>query len=187
MVTRAKAVIFDRDGTLASLHNAPITRDSGSWAAYNAAMVFDAPVPVVVALLNSIQPDIRRIMVSGRMEGDHPGDRSRNFRMWDWIAKHNLPIDLLFMRSGGDTRLDSVVKEEILVNYILPFYEPVFAVDDRPAVCDVWRKYDIPVLQVVDPKIPPPIGEKTGGDRRNLDVGSFSKRQHNGSVFKNAL
>lgn len=152
------AVIFDRDGTLASLHNAPITRSKGEWAEYNAAMVFDAPVPLVVALLNSFRPDVVKIMVSGRMEGDHPGDRRRRFQMIDWIAKHGLPIDHLYMRAGGDTRLDSVVKEEILVNDILPDYDPVLAVDDRPSVCDVWRKYGIPVIQVEDPQILPTIG-----------------------------
>lgn len=154
------AVIFDRDGTLASVHNGPShgAKDS-DWAAFNAAIRFDRPVPIVVGLLNAIRPGVIRIMVSGRAEGDHPGDRRRRFAMQDWIVKHDLPIDYLFMRVGGDKRLDSVVKEEILLNDILPRFNPVLAVDDRPQVIDVWKKYGIATIQVVNPGSLPFIGE----------------------------
>jgi hypothetical protein len=91
------------------------------------------------------------------MEGDWPGDRRRRLMMIDWITKYNLPIDDLFMRSGGDHRKDSVVKEEILLTHILPFYTPILAVDDREAVCEVWRRYNIPVLKVTNPGTLPPI------------------------------
>ncbi len=158
------AVIFDRDGTLAACHNGPdknIPRgskeDKSSWAAFNAALRFDALVPEVAGLLRAIKPGVVRIMVSGRMEGDHPGDRRRRFAMQDWINKYDLPIDHLFMRCGGDTRKDSVVKEEILLRDILPFYRPVVAVDDRQEVIEVWRRYGIYTIQVVNPKTLPPI------------------------------
>lgn len=164
---RPLAVIFDRDGTLAAVHNGPSHSkvDTGDyrrasdndWAAFNAALRFDAPVPLTVGLLRAIKPGVVRIMVSGRAEGDWPGDRRRRFAMQDWIVKHQLPIDELFMRTGGDKRLDSVVKEEILVNQILPFFRPVLAVDDRPAILDVWKRFDIPVIQVENPGTLPPI------------------------------
>ena len=159
MNAKPLAAIFDRDGTLAAIHNGPMDRSNDSWAAYNAALPFDAPVPQVVALLNAMRPGVVRIMVSGRAEGDWPGDRRRRFAMQDWIAKHNLPIDYLFMREGGDQRLDSVVKEEILQRDILPRFDPILAVDDRPQVIDVWRRYGISTLQVVNPGTLPTIGE----------------------------
>lgn len=98
-------------------------------------------------------------MVSGRAEGDHPGDRRRRFAMLDWIDKYDLPIDLLIMREGRDQRRDSVVKEEILIHQILPFYNPVVAVDDREAVIAVWRKYGIYTIRVKNPGTLPPIGD----------------------------
>lgn len=153
------AAIFDRDGTLASIHNGPTSKEKGDWAAYNAALPFDAVVPEVAGLLHAIRPGVTRIMVSGRMEGDWPGDRRRRFAMLDWIEKYELPIDVLYMREGGDTRRDSVVKEEILLTQILPDYHPVLAVDDRPEVCDVWRRHGIHVIQVTNPGILPPIGK----------------------------
>lgn len=160
MDNRPLAVIFDRDGTLASVHNGPSHgADDSSWGAYNAALPFDRPVPIVVGLLNAIRPGVIRIMVSGRAEGDWPGDRRRRFAMQDWIVKNNLPIDHLFMRCGGDRRLDSLVKEEILLNDILPRFNPVLAVDDRPQVLDVWRRYGIATIAVENPAELPLIGE----------------------------
>lgn len=165
------AIIFDRDGTLAAVHNGPShsVTDTGDyrrasdsdWAQFNASIRFDAPVPEVVALLRSVRPGVVRIMVSGRAEGGHPGDRRLRFAMQDWIDKYELPIDLLIQREGGDKRLDSVVKEDILVNKILPFYNPVVAVDDRPAILEVWKKFGIHTIQVFNPGTLPPIAFQT--------------------------
>lgn len=151
------AVIFDRDGTLASIHNGPTDRSKQSWTAYNAALPFDAVVPEIAALLRAVKPGVVRIMVSGRMEGDWPGDRRRRFTMLDWIEKYDLPIDLLKMRPGGDQRRDSVVKEEILLNEILPYYNPILAIDDRKEVADVWEAYGLHVIRVKNPGTLPPI------------------------------
>lgn len=155
------AVIFDRDGTLAACHNGPTDRSNESWGAYNAALRFDALVPETSALLRAIRPGVVRIMVSGRAEGDWPGDRRRRFAMDDWLHKYQLPIDLLIMREGGDKRKDSVVKEEILINQILPYYNPIVAVDDRPSVCEVWEKYGIYTIRVSNPGTLPPIAFQT--------------------------
>lgn len=168
--TRPKAVIFDRDGTLASVPKAPtptVTADGharpaspGAWAEYNAALPFDRPVPRVVALLRAVPPGVVRIMTSGRAEGDWPGDRRRRFAMQDWIVKHQLPIDELYMRTGGDMRKDSIVKEEILTQEILAKYDVRFAVDDRPQVVEVWDRFGIPTLQVVGPDLGFPIADR---------------------------
>lgn len=101
-------------------------------------------------------------MVSGRAEGDWPGDRRRRFALEDWLCKYQLPIDKLFMRVGGDMRRDSIIKKEILVNDILPYYNPIMAVDDREEVCQVWEKYGIMVIRVTnDPTRLPPIALQT--------------------------
>ncbi len=161
--TRPLAIIFDRDGTLASIFNGP-TKDDRSkmaWAAFNAALRFDAIVPEVAALLRSIRPGVIRIMASGRAEGDHLGDRRRRFALEDWLYKYNLPIDKLFMREGGDHRLDSVVKEEMLIRDILPYYNVVMAVEDREEVALVWERYNIGVIRVKNPGKLPPIALQT--------------------------
>lgn len=164
---RPPAVIFDRDGTLAAVHNAPTEdRSDRAWKEYNASLPFDAPIPEVVGLLRSIRPGVVRIIVSGRAEGDHPGDRRRRFALQDWLFKHSIPYDHLFMRVGGDHRLDSIAKEEILNRDILPRFNPVLAVDDREVVILVWKKYGIYTIKVTDPGILPPIVGQV-----DLDVG----------------
>ncbi len=77
--------------------------------------------------------------------------------MQDWLDKNSLPIDLLLMREGGDQRLDSIVKREIYLRDIEPFYRVLFVVDDRPQVVATWQELGLPVLQVTDPGILPPI------------------------------
>jgi len=158
MSNRPPAVIFDRDGTLASVdYVRPSDRDNASWDAFNAALPFDAPVPEVAGLLRSIRPGVVRIMTSGRAAGDYPGGRHRLFQMKDWIAKHDLPLDVLHMRDGGDMRRDSIVKAEMYRDLIEPFYDVRFVVDDRPQVVDMWRDLGLRVLAVKDPALMPPI------------------------------
>lgn len=159
------AIIVDRDGTLASVaHVAPSTRDNWAWQQYNAAMPFDAVVPGVLDIVNdwrSANPDGVVIMVSGRAAGDYRGDLRRYYQMVAWIQKHSLPIDRLFMRRGGDQRRDSIVKREIFDQHLAGNYDFHFAIDDRPQVIEVWKELGIPVIEVVDPGILPPICGET--------------------------
>lgn len=166
---RQLATIWDRDGTMASCHNGPkkntaqkgSKEDNDNWAAFNAAMVLDAVVPQVAALLHSVRPGVARIMVSGRAAGDKKGETFRFWQMWMWIHKHQLPIDLLFMRAAGDKRVDSEVKHEILHCDILPKFQPMVAVDDRFEVLQVWRDHDIFTIAVKNPGTLPPIAYQT--------------------------
>jgi len=120
-------------------------------------MVFDAVVPEVAGILQAIRPGVMRIMTSGRAEGDWPGDRRRRILMKSWLHKHRLPIDMLFMREGGDQRVDSIVKKEIYERHIEPFFDVRYVIDDRPQVVQAWRELGLTVLQVKDPGILPPI------------------------------
>lgn len=145
------AVIFDRDGTLASVDWCrPDDRSNASWERFNAALPFDAVVPWVAALLHSVRPGVVRIMTTGRTDDLRP-------RLSDWLVKHDLPIDMLLMRAFGDTRKDSIVKQEIYDQRIAPFFDVRLVVDDRPQVCDMWRANGLNLIQVIDPVIPPPI------------------------------
>lgn len=157
MSEKRKAVIFDRDGTLASVAWCAPTdrRDDEQWRRFNALLPLDPVVPEVAGLLRAVRPGVTRLMTSGRMAGDQPSDSRRWWQVRAWLLKHDLPIDQLFMREGGDYRRDTVVKEELYRTKIEPHYDVRFAVDDRPEVCDLWRSLGIPVLQVTDPELVP--------------------------------
>lgn len=157
---RRPAVVFDRDGTLASVEwvrptEGPDGRTRG-WDRFNLGLPFDAVVPYVADLLAAVPHNVHRFMFSGRAAGDRKGETFRRDLMEGWLAKHALPIDTLLMRPGGDQRRDSIIKNEFADAVAADGFEIVAAVDDRPQVCDeVWRPRGVPLVQVVDPALPP--------------------------------
>lgn len=56
----------------------------------------------------------------------------------------------LYMRKIGDKRPSALVKEEILHDKIMPKYCISFALDDDIKNCEMYVKYDIPVLHVMN-------------------------------------
>ena len=146
---RPPAVIFDRDGTLASVaHHMDSDGDVIDWRTFHGLLPFDSPVPVIAALLRSIRPGVARIMTTGR-------EATMALPMEAWLNKHDLPIDILLMRPAHDQRKDHVVKQEMFDRGIRPYFDVRFVVDDRPSVVEMWRANGLSVLAVTDPGIPP--------------------------------
>ena len=56
----------------------------------------------------------------------------------------------LYMRKPGDKRPSEIVKEEILLDDVLPLYEVEFALDDDIKNCEMYAKHGIPVLHVLN-------------------------------------
>lgn len=79
------------------------------------------------------------VLCSGRPD-DH------RFKTTQWLTEKNINYDNLFMRSSGDFREDSIVKENLLDFEILTRYTPFFAIDDRKRVVDMWRKRGVTTL-----------------------------------------
>lgn len=65
---------------------------------------------------------------------------------WLYTKTSGVNFDELFMRSRNDFRKDDIVKEQILDFEILTRYKPVFAIDDRKQVVDMWRRRGIVCL-----------------------------------------
>ena len=135
---KTKAVIVDLDGTLA-LHN----RD-----AFNTAEC-DTDVPNL-AVLNTIKAlskfGYKLIFLTGREDCF----REKTDRWLKQVCNVDVfaPWYLLYMRPTGDNRKDSLVKEAILRNEILPNYYVEFALDDRQQVVDHLREMGLTVFQV---------------------------------------
>ena len=56
----------------------------------------------------------------------------------------------LYMRKIGDKRPSEIVKEEILLDEVLPLYNVEFALDDDIKNCEMYAKHGIPVLHVMN-------------------------------------
>lgn len=130
-----KTIIVDLDGTIA-IH---VNRSPFEF------MRCDEDV-VNVSVLNCVNAMKDRgykiIFVSGRE--DVCRDKSVS-----WIKeKCGITEFQLFMRKTGDNRKDSIVKEEIYKNDIIPFYYVEFVLDDRKQVVDHLRELGMTVFQV---------------------------------------
>lgn len=65
-----------------------------------------------------------------------------------WLAKYDIPYDVLVMRKTGDNREDSIVKREMYEEYIANQYNCEYVIDDRDSVVGMARKeLNLTVLQ----------------------------------------
>ena len=117
------------------------------WATFyrHDLMELDTPRYPVVEWARALYGHYTVLIVSGR-----PCDKAGKSTV-NWLRKHEIEYDHIFMRNGGDQRDDTIVKQEIL-NKILdkvPVHQIAFCIDDRNRVVDQWRKNGIKCYQVV--------------------------------------
>ena len=131
------AVIVDIDGTLA------LNYSGRNWYDYNliGEDTLDEDVAYIVDLLH--ESGLEVIIVSGR-------DDACKETTSKWLMDHSVPFEKLLMRVTGDGRPDDIVKEELYHTVIEPEYQVIYAIDDKPSVCKIWRKLGITTLQVND-------------------------------------
>ena len=111
------------------------------WKTYFSLLHLDTPIIPVVEWVRSLYDQGYYIcIVSGR-------DTTQGDRTVEWLSKHNVMYHRLFMRNGGDSREDSIIKKEIL-DKITPNIRVAFAIDDRPRVIRMWRENGIKVYDV---------------------------------------
>lgn len=127
-----EAIIVDLDGTLynSSGRKHYVEGEKKNYDMFHKASKFDLPNEWCVSIMDATEYDI--LLVSGRPD-------TYMLEALEWIKKHNIPMDALFMRKAGDYRKDYIIKKEIYDSHIKPFYEVVFVLDDRKQVADMWR------------------------------------------------
>jgi predicted kinase len=131
------AVLVDLDGTLAKMAD----RSPFAWDRVGEDDAHQDIVDLVNTLLDA---GAQIIFVSGRDQRAYKPTR-------DWLDRHVGPwtrLAPLLMRSEGDMRKDSLVKEEIYRQEILGHYNVWFVLDDRNQVVDMWRLLGLRCLQV---------------------------------------
>lgn len=110
------------------------------WPAFFKAAKDDPPIEPIIDLVTELGMSYHVLIVSGRPI-DFCGIMTE-----DALRKWKVPYEFLFMRSGGDGRPDTVVKQEIL-DY-LPKDRIKFVLDDRDSVVKMWRDNGLTCLQV---------------------------------------
>lgn len=136
------AIICDLDGTLCNvdhrLHN--VKNVNKNWKAFFDGIKHDAHNFWCLSLLEALQYKYPLVFASGR-----PDDHEEVTRFW--LETRNMPTEHLYMRKRGDYRKDDIAKEIILDFEILTRFRPLFFIDDRQQVVDLWRRRGFVALQ----------------------------------------
>lgn len=135
---KPSCIIVDIDGTLSN----SMQRDIFNF--HTQEIYEDRVIEQVAFFIRKISEneDTKIILCSGR-EDVHLEVTER------WIKdKCKFNYEKLLMRKAGDFRNDAIVKKEMLDTEILPFYTPLFAIDDRKRVKEMWVSNQIFVFDV---------------------------------------
>ena len=135
------AVIFDLDGTLSDASNREHFAKEGKWDEFYAACGNDSVNKPIALLADAMfKTDCRIYLITGRPE-------SVRKQTEEWLMKHAIMYDKLFMRREGDFRHDYEIKSEILDTIK---DDILFAVEDRAAAVKMYRDKGITCLQCRD-------------------------------------
>lgn len=132
-------ILVDIDGTLSDSTNRKIFDDS--------KVSEDRVIEPVVDILrtyfnnNSKHWDVRIFIMSGRQ--DSCRDQTEK-----WLKDNYIPFDNLYMRSAGDNRDDTIVKQELYEKHIKGKYRVLFVIDDRIKVLNMWQQNGLFTLDV---------------------------------------
>jgi predicted kinase len=133
-----KATIIQDDDTACRICDKELRKKD--WRSYFAACPLDTPHQPIIDLVNVLSDAYTILIVSGR-------DMSQaGIATEDWLDGHGVCYDHLFMRPGGDGRVDVDVKKEILE--YLPKDQVIYVIDDRPSVLRMWRAEGLTTLAV---------------------------------------
>lgn len=127
------AYIFDIDGTLAQMAD----RSPYEWHRVGE----DSPIDHVIRIAQNLSMEYEIVFLSGR-------DGSCYDQTLEWIEKHVMLTDYLFMRTADDQRPDNIIKAELFDKHVRDRWNVLGVFDDRDQVVDMWRSMGIPCYQV---------------------------------------
>lgn len=135
---KPRCAVFDVDGTLTK---GPKDRSPYDWGKVGN----DEPNASTILLAKALWDQGLSIVVSSGRDSVCRAETEQ------WLKDHDINYDVLIMRQEGDNRGDDIVKEEFLLQQILPKYNVTVWVDDRLRVCRMLHKHGVPLFRVGDP------------------------------------
>lgn len=147
-----RAIICDLDGTLANIEHRlhHVKGQKKDWDAFFEGISDDTVVGPIADILDMYAFDETAVLLcSGRPE------RCRG-KTVEWLSRNDVEYTKLYMRPNDDRRPDHIVKSQILDGILADGYEPIFVIDDRPSVVQMWRARGLTCLQCApsEPEIP---------------------------------
>ncbi len=138
-------ILFDLDGTLADTRHRIhyIKFKPRDWNAFFDGCVRDITHQYVERLYRILQMHTAIIICTGRPESHRPQSEQ-------WLAERELHYELMLMRPNRDYRPDYELKLQMLQQLRADGWTPMFAIEDRSAVVNMYRNNGVPVFQVED-------------------------------------
>jgi phosphoglycolate phosphatase-like HAD superfamily hydrolase len=135
--TKLPCFVFDIDGTLSDCsHRAHhVKYYPKNWASFNSEMVNDSLIESTSVILAALSFNYTIILVTGRPE-------SYRGVTEEWLKKHGIEADALYMRDDEDFRQDDEYKSEI-ADLIEETYSIMGVFEDRKRVVDMWKSRGI--------------------------------------------
>lgn len=134
---KEECIIVDVDGTLA--HTADGRNPYDASRAMNDSL--DDAVSVITAMFYN--HGYKVIVLTGR-SSEHKQVTV------EWLRENGVEYDEIYTRAEGDTRKDSIIKEELFRAHIEPRFNVKFVLDDRNSVVDMWRRIGLKCFQVAE-------------------------------------
>ena len=139
-------VVVDIDGTISKVGDRIkcLEQSPKDWDSFYARCGEDLPNEDVLELIKTIQYDYTIIFVSGRRE-------SCREDTVEWLDKYDINnYEELLLRKDRDYRHDTIVKPELLLNFLGSYDEVAFVLEDRSSVVKKWRELGLTCLQVAE-------------------------------------
>jgi predicted kinase len=130
-------IIVDIDGTVAKMNG----RSPFDWDRVDE----DLPKMNIINLVKSyvFSSHCTLVFMSGR-------DEVSRTKTISWLDKYFTFPYKLYMRKEGDNRSDVIVKKELFYDNVHDKLNPLFVIDDRRQVVDLWRSLGLTCLEVAD-------------------------------------
>jgi hypothetical protein len=144
-----KIVVVDIDGTISKVGDRikHLQQEKHDWDSFYNRCGEDEPITKIIDLVNALSEHYNIMFCSGRRE-------SCRKDTVEWFRKNNVLIDspyyAILLRADGDIRPDTVVKPELLSNFIISNDEVAFILEDRDSVVKKWRELGFTCLQVAE-------------------------------------
>lgn len=136
-------IICDLDDTIALTgHRKHMVEgvENPDWSAFFAACEDDTPNDPVIDCLAVLCDAYRIVIFSGRSDEVELETR-------EWLGRHAVIYDRLYMRQQGDYRPDEELKREMLDTFV-DRDRVAFVLDDRDSVVKMWREEGFSCFQV---------------------------------------
>ena len=146
---RKKAIVVDLDGTLFNIDHRVhhVQKEPKDWPAFAAGIPLDTVYPWCEQLVWAMRLQNYEILyLTGRKEAEEQATRESLYYHLGAVGLK----DPLFMRKPKDNPLDSIYKVDVLRQLIVPHYDVLFVIDDRPSVVRSLREAGFVVLAVND-------------------------------------